>query len=350
MKTAKISALSGAQACSLALRQLRPAAVVSYRFRTQDNPVEFLARQAAIPHAEPLIRFASGPTSALSFSIGAARTGGRVILILDSGGLSPVSGLLGEASRLRLPLIINVISNTTSSATDLLIGGDCLQFHCTSVQEVYDANLVLSRLVEDGSVRLPVIIFQDESKISRFVENAAILPDSTTDKFITTIKYEHISPAPPLSAVPNQVEQKILEKFNSYSSLFAGISGRTLRMVEAEGPTESKTALVAVGPYAEIFGGVREYFKTRSTPLKTLLLKLYHPLPENQIKEFLVGISNVIIIEPLITSFGHSNLYNIIAGLLSGSGYNPNFVSLNLSRGNQEINTELLVKLLTNIE
>lgn len=350
MKTAKMSALSGSQACSFAVRQLRPAAVISCPLKTRDNPVDFLTSFPSVGREGPLIKLSSGPVAALSFAIGAARTGGRIVIILDSLGLSSVSVLLSEASRLRLPLIINVISNTASQATDNPISGDCLQFHSTSVQEVYDANLILSRLVEDISVRLPVIIFQDESKISRFVENAAILPDSTIDKFITTIKYEHISPAPPLSAVPNQVELKILEKFNSYSSLFGGISGRTLRMVEAEGPAESKTALITFGPYAEIFGGIREYFKTRGTPLKTLLLKLYHPVPETQIKECLVGINNVIIIEPLINSFGHSNLYNKIAGLLAGSGYNPNFVSLNLSRGNQEINTDVLIKFLINIE
>lgn len=350
MKTAKMSALSGAQACSLALQQLRPAAIVTYRFRTQANPVDFIVRHSSAPHSEPLVKFASGPGSALSFSIGAARTGGRVILILDSFGLSEVSGLMAEASRLRLPLIINVISNTLPLSADFLISGDCLQFHCATVQEVYDANLVLSRLAEDLSVRLPVIIFQDEAKISRFVENATTMPDATTDKFIATIKYEHISPAPPLSSVPNQLELKILEKFNSYSSLFAGVSGRTLKISEADGQRESKTVIIGVGPYAEIFYSVREYFKTQKTPLKTLLLKLYHPLPENQIREFLAGISNVIIVEPLINSFGHSNLYNKIAGLLPGTGYNPNFVSLNLSQKSQEINTGLLIKLLISIE
>lgn len=350
MKTNKMSALSGAQACSLALRQLLPAAVVSYRFKTQDNPADFFARRSLMPHTESLIKFASGPASALSFSIGAARTGARIALTLEGSGLSAVSGLLSNASRLRLPLIINVINDSRSPTTDLITDGDCLQFHCSTVQEVYDANLIFSRLIEDVSVRLPIIIFQDESRISRFVENAVIMPLSAAGKFIATIKYEHISPAPPLSSVSSPIELKIFEKFNSYSSLFAGISGRTLKMIEAEGPSESKTALIAVGPYGEIFRGVRENFMVRKISLKTLLLKLYHPLPENQIKEFLAGISNVIIIEHLSNSLGRSSLYNKIAGLLIGAGYSPSFVSLNLNQEIHEINTEMLNKLLVNID
>lgn len=344
-----MSALSGGQACSRALRQLSPDTIVSYRPLTLGNPLEFLARQASGPFAEPLVKYASSPASALSFSIGAARTGARITLIFESAGLSSASELLAEASRLRLPLIVNVINNSNYPITDLLSGGDCLQFHCASVQEVYDSNLVFSRLVEDGSVRLPVIIFQDDFKIGRFVENTETLPDSTAAKFVAKIKYEHISPAPPLSGVSHQSERKIFEKFNYYSSLFAATSGRTLKMVEAEGLNESTTALVAVGPYAEIFGGAREYFKAQKTSLKTLLVKLYHPLPENQIKEFLVGISTVVIVEPLPNSLGRGSLYNKIAPLLTGTG-NPNFVSLNLNQESREINTEILTKLLTSIE
>lgn len=60
----------------------------------------------------------------------------------------------------------------------------CLQFYCSTVQDVFDTVLQAYRNIEDSEVRLPAIVGYDGWELSHSVQRCEIPDQAVVDEFL----------------------------------------------------------------------------------------------------------------------------------------------------------------------
>lgn len=336
MKQFKRLALSGSLAYSEALRQITPSVLVSYHQSHRDNPVKFFTNFLEDGSAGTVLQISDSPLSALSFAIGAGRTGGRVALSFEAEGLAQAQTLMREAVKLRLPLVVNATYATDNPPYYHLVNQGFLEFYCTSAQEVYTANLVATRLVEDSAIRLPIVIYYDKYLIGSFVENVNVLSDESVVKFIGGINYTTEFSSISSFASIWEAQSKVFEKFTVYSKALSDFSAIVLSPFDYYGDPDADCAVVLIGPLSgTLLSAVDEVVRERAKKIKVIVLKLIHPFPDEPIKKFLGSAKSIGLIESELLPLGRSSFYNSFAGSLYRYETSGNLKSLVLPIGRE---------------
>ncbi|MBW2992597.1 pyruvate ferredoxin oxidoreductase, partial [Candidatus Woesearchaeota archaeon] len=193
-----VKAITGAEAAAEAMRQINPDVCAAFPI-TPQTPV---MQKFADFHADglvdsELIRVES-EHSAMSCCVGASAGGARVMTATSSAGLALMWEIVGVASGLRLPIVMEIVNRALSAPinihcdhSDSMGTRDLgwIQIYSESAQEAYENTLLAIRLAE--KVLLPVMVCQDGFITSHGVENVEIFEDNKVKRFVGEHKYPH---------------------------------------------------------------------------------------------------------------------------------------------------------------
>ena len=195
----KILPLTGAYSAAEAMRQINPDVVAAYPITPHSPIVERFAQFVADGKVDTEMIRVESEHSAMSACVGACAAGARVMTATSSAGLALMWEILGVASGLRLPIIMNVVNRALSAPinihcdhSDSMGARDLswIQIYSENAQEVYEHNLLALKLAERKDVLLPAMVCQDGFITSHGVENVEIFPDETVRKFAGEYKPE----------------------------------------------------------------------------------------------------------------------------------------------------------------
>jgi pyruvate ferredoxin oxidoreductase alpha subunit len=184
-------ALTGNGAAAYLMRQIDPDVVAAYPITPSTQIMEDFSQY----HADGLVKtelvLVESEHSALSACVGASAAGARAMTATSSAGLAFMWEILGVASGLRLPIVMNVVNRALSSPinihcdhSDSMGARDSgwVQIYSENAQEVYINNLIALKLAE--KVKLPVMVCQDGFITSHGVEGVDVLEDKEVKNFI----------------------------------------------------------------------------------------------------------------------------------------------------------------------
>lgn len=178
--------LTGNGAAAWGARLARIAYLPAFPITPQTEIIETLSQWIDSGQLECRMVTMDSEHSMLTAAGAAAVTGVRTCTATSSQGLLHGMEMLYTIAGWRAPLVlINVSRGLAAPITlepdhnDILAARDssCIQFHCSTCQEVVDHMLIAFRVAEDPQVRLPVIVNLDGFYLS-FTREALELPDS----------------------------------------------------------------------------------------------------------------------------------------------------------------------------
>jgi len=193
-------AMTGGEAAAYAMKQVEPGVVPIYPITPQTPIVEKFADYLADGKIDTEIIPTESEHSVMSAAVGAAASGVRTMTATSSAGLALMHEILGVASGLRVPIVMNVVNRALSSPINIHCDHSdsmgaremgWIQIYSESAQEVYDHNLLAVKISENKDVLLPVMVMQDGFLTSHLLENIEILPDGEVKKFVGKYSYPY---------------------------------------------------------------------------------------------------------------------------------------------------------------
>ena len=148
---ATIKAITGGEAAAEAMRQINPDVVAAYPI----TPQTIVMQKFADFHADGLVDSelvrVESEHSAMSCCVGASAAGARVVTATASAGLALMWEILGVASGLRLPIVLEVVNRALSAPinihcdhSDSMGARDLgwIQIYSEGAQEVYENTIL----------------------------------------------------------------------------------------------------------------------------------------------------------------------------------------------------------------
>ncbi|MFH2027780.1 MAG: pyruvate ferredoxin oxidoreductase, partial [Nanoarchaeota archaeon] len=194
----KIKAYTGAEAAAEAMRQINPDVVPAYPITPQTDIAQNFAGFVANGVVDTEMIRVESEHSAMSCAVGASAAGARVMTATSSAGLALMYEIVGVASGLRLPIVMEIVNRALSAPinihcdhSDSMGTRDLgwIQIYSENAQEVYENTLLAMRLAE--KVLLPVMVCQDGFITSHGVENIELFDDKEVKLFIGQHKYPY---------------------------------------------------------------------------------------------------------------------------------------------------------------
>ena len=194
----KIKAITGTGAAAEAMKQINPDVVPAFPITPQTAIMQKFASYVADGIVDTEMIRVESEHSAMSCAVGASAAGARVMTATASAGLALMWEIVGVASGLRLPIVMEIVNRALSAPinihcdhSDSMGARDLgwIQIYSESAQEVYENTLLAIRLAE--KVLLPVMVCQDGFITSHGVENVEIFDDNKVKKFIGEHKYPY---------------------------------------------------------------------------------------------------------------------------------------------------------------
>lgn len=190
-------ALAGSKCAALAMKQINPDVVAVYPITPQTEIAEHFAEYVADGDVDTELIRVESEHSAMSACVGASAAGARVMTASASVGLALMGEVLGVASGLRLPIVMNIANRALSapinihcdhSDTMMMRDTGWVQLYCENNQEVYDYNFIAMKLAEKALI--PVMVCQDGFITSHCVEGIDVLDDKKIRVFVGSYKPE----------------------------------------------------------------------------------------------------------------------------------------------------------------
>ena len=185
--------LDGNHAAAEAMRQINPEVVPAYPITPTSYIMEVYAKFINDGKVSSEMIHVESEHAAMSASVGAAAAGGRVMTATASQGLALMHEVLFNASGMRIPLVL-INGNRALGAplsihcdhSDSLAQRDTgfIQMYAKDAQEVYDLLLQSFSIVEDESVRTPIMINMDAFLVTHTHQKVLIESDEAVQKFI----------------------------------------------------------------------------------------------------------------------------------------------------------------------
>ncbi|MCX8097227.1 MAG: pyruvate ferredoxin oxidoreductase [Spirochaetes bacterium] len=192
--------LTGAQAAAEAMKQVDVDVVAAYPITPQTPIVQEYAQFVADGIVNTEMIQVESEHSAMSAVIGAAASGARATTATSAQGLAYMWEMVGIASTLRLPIVMNIVNRALSGPlnihcdhSDAMSIRDLgwIMLFSENPQEVYYNNILAFRIAEDPRVFLPVAVNQDGFITSHCVEAVDVFEDEFVKKFVGDYKYPY---------------------------------------------------------------------------------------------------------------------------------------------------------------
>ena len=324
---AKFVALTGAGAAAEAMRQINPEVVPVYPITPQTPIVEYFAKMVADGKVDSEMIRVESEHSAMSATIGAQAAGVRAITASSSAGLALMFEVLGVASGLRLPILMNIANRALSAPINIhcdhsdsmgVRDAGWMQIYSENAQEVYDHNFLALKLAE--RVMLPVMVMQDGFITSHSMENVKLVADEKIQEFIGEYQPEN-----PLLNVDKPVTVGALqltdyyfetkrqqieamktadEAYEGLASQLSGITGRSYPKLETYGLAEAEVAVLTMSSTAGTAQAIAKKLKEKKKmKVGVIKIRLFLPFPQKELREAVKGLKSLAVLDRAV-SFG----------------------------------------------
>jgi pyruvate ferredoxin oxidoreductase alpha subunit len=279
----------------------------------------------------------------------AAATGVRVFSATSSQGLLYGMEMLYTVAGWRAPFVlVNVSRGLASPITlepdhnDILAARDSgfLQIHCSTCQEVLDSTLMAFRLGEDSRVRLPVIVNLDGFYLSFTREPVDIPEAAAAAAFLPPFEPENIrfrASAPASQAVAvlgsgpysyfryesHLAAQNALAVYDEVAAAFAQQFGRSHPALDAYRCEDADVVLVMIGCFATKARDAVDRLRDSGVPVGLLRPRLLRPWPAQALCEALRGKRAVAVIDQNLAPGKGGVLHGELASVLYGQPQAP---------------------------
>ncbi|MBU2634318.1 MAG: pyruvate ferredoxin oxidoreductase [Nanoarchaeota archaeon] len=334
-----IKGLDGAGAASEAMRQINPDVVAAYPITPQTAVVENYAKFLADGLVSGEMIRVESEHSAMSACVGASAAGARVMTATSSAGLALMWEILGVASGLRLPVVMNVVNRALSGPINIHCDHSdsmgCrdqgwIQIYCEDAQEVYDFNLLAVKLSE--KVKLPVMVMQDGFITSHSLQRMETLKDKDVKKFVGDYKFESslLNVDKPITHGPlqlfdyyfetkKQLSDSIEKSKVDYLKIGRELSNLTKRKYsyfEEYKLKDSEVVIVVLsstaGAVKEVIDGLRE----KGKKVGLLKINLFRPFPYKEVENALKHVKNIAVLDRSESYGGNAPLFSEIKNSL----------------------------------
>jgi len=259
--------------------------------------------------------------SAMGVCIGAAAAGARTFTATSSNGLAYMAENCIAAALLRLPVVLAVANRTLGPPWNIWADhGDSLllrdqgliQFYCADNQELFDTVLCAFRLAEDAAVMMPAMVCMEGFILSHTVAQTDIPEQAQVDSFLPLTVVPHRLGDTPHTLgqveVPHQTEEHRHQHHAAMlgaARVYAGIQGefeqifgrRPLDAVVAYRAEDAETLIVSMGTIGATAERVVDQLREQGQKVGSLRVRLFRPLPAEEIKDWFAGKQRIAVID-----------------------------------------------------
>ena len=366
----KIKALTGDQAVAEAMKQINPDVVPAYPITPQTEIMMDFAKFVADGVVDTEMIRVESEHSAMSACVGASAAGARAMTATSSAGLALMWEILGVASGLRLPIVMNVVNRALSGPinihcdhSDSMGARDMswIQIYSENAQEAYEHSVLAVKLAEHKKVLLPVMVMQDGFITSHSLERVELLDDTKVKKFIGEYK-----PYKPLLDVKNPVtygplqiqdayfetkRQQIDAMENAYKIFLeigkelSKITKRNYYYFEEYKTKDAKAVIVVLNSTAGTTKTVIDKMRKEGKKVGLLKIRLFRPFPYKEVANALKNIKVVAILDRSESFGANAPLFGEIKNSLYGLAKKPELQRCVFGLGGRDISEEDIEKL-----
>ncbi len=370
MMARKVLALNGDEAAAYAVKQCKPDVIAAYPITPQTIIVERLSDFVADGELDAEFISAESEHSALSACIGASAMGARTYTATASQGLALMYEMLFVASSFRLPIVMSVANRALNSPlniwndmSDTMGARDCgwIQIYNENAQEVYDFTIQSFRIAEDHRVLLPVMVCHDGFVVSHSTEGVETLSDSEVDSFLpprtpvypldvenpVTIGCVGVPEYYPEIKYQQEVATKksiqtIKEIINEFNESF----GRNYDIIEKYQMDGAEVALLTIGSASGTAKDAVDEMRAEGKPVGLLKLRLFRPLPVEDLRKALSGLKAVGVIDRHISFGSMGGALNMeVRAALYEMRERPHVMGFPAGLGGRDIRVEHFIKI-----
>ncbi|MCP4791410.1 MAG: pyruvate ferredoxin oxidoreductase [Gammaproteobacteria bacterium] len=279
--------------------------------------------------------------SAMAAAIAASLTGARVFSATSSQGLLLMHELLHYAAGARAPIVLFNVNRTPASPwgfwpdqLDSLAQRDTgwIQLYSETPQESLDTTIMAFAIAEAANI--PVMVNHDAFYVSHAVEAVRIPDQQWVDQFLPPLQLEHKLDtqtgrsfgAPIDQAAWNRSRREMCDAMTKVESLvsqtgqrWGALCGRNYGPLEHYRTAQADVLIVTMG---SMCGTVREAvdeMRQQGQSVGLIKVRLFRPLPGAALREALVGVSTVLVLDrnysPGMGGILHQELKSALFGM-----------------------------------
>ncbi|MEM1728149.1 MAG: hypothetical protein QXS15_00080 [Candidatus Jordarchaeales archaeon] len=364
-----IVALNGNEAAAYAVKQCKPDVIAAYPITPQTVIVERLSEYVANGELDAEFLSAESEHSAMSACIGASAMGARVYTATASQGLALMYEMLFVASSFRLPIVMSVANRALNSPlniwndmSDTMGARDCgwIQLYNENAQEVYDFTIMAFKIAEDHKVLLPVMVCHDGFVVSHSTEGVEVLSDSDVDSFLpprTPLYTLDVNKPitmgcvgipdyyPEIKYQQEVATKKSLGRIKEIIREFNETFGRNYGVIEEYRMDDAEVALLTIGSVSGTAKDAVDEMRSMGKPVGLVKLRLFRPLPVEDLRKTLVKVKAVGVIDRHISFGALGGALNMeVRATLYELRNRPHVMGFPTGLGGRDIHVEHLVK------
>jgi len=356
----KEKALTGNAAAAEAMRQINPDVVPAFPITPQTAIMQSFATYVANGVVDTEMIRVESEHSAMSCAVGASAAGARVMTATASAGLALMWEIVGVASGLRLPIVMEVVNRALSAPinihcdhSDAMGARDLgwIQIYSESAQEVYENTLLAMRLAEKSL--LPVMVCQDGFITSHGVENVNIYDDAEVKKFIGEHKYPYslLNVKKPVTHGPLQLQdyyfetrsqqvpamEESVKEYAKIGKELGKITGSKYPLFEKIDMDDADAVIVTMSSTAGTTKTAIERLRKNGKKVGLLKLRMFRPFPYKEVAEALKDIKEIAVLDRSLSFGANPPLFSEVKNALFDVKYDGNLHSCVFGLGGRNI-------------
>ncbi|VVB76396.1 Ketoisovalerate oxidoreductase subunit VorA [Candidatus Tiddalikarchaeum anstoanum] len=334
-----MNVLNGAESAAYAMKQINPDVVAAYPITPQTEIMMKFAEFVANKEVGTKMVLVESEHSAMSAVVGASAGGVRAMTASSSAGLAYMFEVLGIASGLRLPIVMNIANRALSGPINIHCDHsdsmNCkdsgwIQLYSEDSQEVYDNTIIGVKLAE--KLHLPLMVMQDGFITSHCLQNIELIKDKTVSDFVGAYNPETnlLNINKPITIGPLQLPDYLFEtkrqqaeamslvekEFNSVCREYEKITGRKYGVIEEYHSRDAKQVIVVLNSAAGTVKTVVNELRKNGKKVGLVKVKLFRPFPYEAVNKALSGAESVVVLDRSESFGANPPLYSEISNSL----------------------------------
>jgi pyruvate/2-oxoacid:ferredoxin oxidoreductase alpha subunit len=359
--------ITGNYAVSYGAALARAQVIAAYPITPQTQIVELLADFCAEGLLQAKFIKVESEHSAMAACIGASAVGARAFTATSAQGLALMHEMLHWAAGARLPVVLANVNRAMgppwsiwTDQNDSLSQRDTgwIQYYCESNQEALDTVIQAYKVAE--RVSLPAMLVLDAFFLSHTSEPVEIPEQGLVDRYLPPYRPKYkLDLADPRAfggiTMPSEYFelrykiQKAMEEALAVAEEadleFKRLFGRGYGLVEPYRLEGAELALVTSGTVTSTARLVIDRLRAEGEKVGLLKARLFRPFPTSLVREHLLGIPKIAVIDRNI-SFGHGGIFaQEIKSALYNHGQPPLFGFI-AGLGGRDITPELIEEII----
>ena len=311
--------LSGNHAVSYAVKVAKPNVIPVYPITPQTPILEKITDFLASGEMTAEVMTMESEHSAMAAAITASLTGVRVFTATASQGLLLMHEMLHYAAGARAPIVMANVNRTLGSPwgfwpdqTDSLAQRDVgwIQYYCENGQESHDTILQAFRVAEQ--VLLPVMVVHEAFYVSHAMEAICVISQDQVDRYLPPFDPPHRLDPQIGESWGNTVSQamfqnhrrdmgeamdRTVEVAKQADRELRELIGRGYGVIEKYRYEGAEFVIATMGSMTGTARDTVDELRGEGHPVGLLKVKLFRPLPLEDIREALKGVPKVLVLD-----------------------------------------------------